>query len=365
VIVCTYEDRPSALVGTKLLVLSLEAHCSGLEIEVNCPCADDAFRAWIGRRSNTRLSEELPAGLGWNAKPTLLQRKLDEGYDQAIWFDSDIVATSDFRTLLADWGPDEIGVTEDHAWQLFGGGTIRTELWGLTPGRSLPCTVNSGVVRVTPAHRQLLEAWQLLLADGPYLRAQERTMWERPIHLIGDQDVITALLGAARFADVPIRWLRRGKDIAQWVGPAGYTVGERLRNVGRGLPPLVHGIDPKPWTGGRQTTGWWGWYNRVAIELSPYTWASRRHRAELDEDAQWMDRRTLTAGLCRLLTLDEPNLQGIPQAMFHGAMRRAKHAAGKRIWPDERAHVDPDDQPRGDEVLAALDAAPGGERPGS
>ncbi len=44
----------------------------------------------------------------------------------------------------------------------------------------------------------------------------------------GDQDVLTALLTSTEFADIPLKMLRRGKDIVQFDGVWGYTTTERL-----------------------------------------------------------------------------------------------------------------------------------------
>src|SRR3712207_4014819 len=112
----------------------------------------------------------------------------------------------------------------------------------MVPGRRLPATANTSVLRVTPHHTGLLEEWRSLLRSTEYQSAQLRPWDERPTHLMGDQDVLTALLSSADFADVPVRMLRRDVDIAHCFGSAGYLPLQRVRAVVRGqrLPPLVH-----------------------------------------------------------------------------------------------------------------------------
>ena len=46
---------------------------------------------------------------------------------------------------------------------------------------------------------------------------------KRPIHMQGDQDVLTALLSSTEFAHIPLKTLRRSKHIVQFDGVWGYT----------------------------------------------------------------------------------------------------------------------------------------------
>ncbi|MFP3786552.1 hypothetical protein, partial [Burkholderia sp. SIMBA_024] len=91
-------------------------------------------------------------------------------------------------------------------------------------------------------HRPLLEAWQGLLNDPRYRDAQTLHWRERPIHLVGDQELLSALLSCDRFADVPIRWLRCGRDIVQAFGPASFSAAERLKVAGGQRPLAVHSM---------------------------------------------------------------------------------------------------------------------------
>ncbi len=351
-LLCVHEDRPAAWAGVQLLVLSLARHCPDLTVAVSVPNPDAALRSWVEAQANAFLHvDQALIGQGWNAKPRLLLHFLDAGRPEVTWIDSDIVLAGDFRERLRPLKECDLVSTEAQYWDLFQGGTVRTELWGMKPGRSLPCLVSSGIVRVTGHHRDLLRAWDELLADGEYQRVQKISMYQRPVHMLGDQDVLTALLGAAPFSDIPLVLLRRGRDIVQSVGPAGYTLGERLANIGRGLAPLIHCGGLKPWEFSDESgSRYW----RTYLELCPYLWVARQYREQLGRDLPGMDVRTWQGRLCRWLSADHPSIQGIPQALFHTLARRLKHWTGRTAWPDPQAHVDPSRQPHGDQLLAKL-----------
>ena len=339
-IVCSYEDRPDHLVGLQLLVLCLRRHAAELALDLTCPQAPVWFKDWLGQFPGIRLRER-PSwqGRGWNIKPGKLLELLGEGHPEVVWIDGDIILNGDFRPLLTNLTAEDLVVTEEVYWGQRQGGTERTESWGLPVGRALPCTVNSGLLRVTPRHVKLLEFWQHLMLQPRYLAAQDAPYYTRPLHMVGDQDVLTAVLGSKPFADVPVRFLKRGSQIIQNFGPAGYTLPERLRNLLCGLPPLIHAQGRKPWEYSelpdfRRSLR--HYYEAVYLELSPYTHLARHYRASLDQSCPWMEVRTLPGRICAALARGEPTLAGAPQAAFDTAVRRLKqllHLSRYRIAP--------------------------------
>jgi hypothetical protein len=209
------------------------------------------------------------------------------------------------------------------------GSAQRTENWGLPMGRVLPTTVNSGIVRATTAHRPLLAAWDRLLAHPLYLQAQAQAWYTRPPHMLGDQDVLTALLGSAHFSDVPLQLLRRGRDIAQCFGPAGFTVGERLASLAHGAPALIHAMGPKPWapakgTGGGLAARIGTTYRRMDAELSPYARAAAELQDRLGAPARWTSPSTPLARAMAALAGRHIALQGLPLAAIDQIARRLK-----------------------------------------
>src|SRR5438045_2971520 len=90
-IICTYEDRPTDLVGVQLLVSSLARHLPGASIHVACPTPPPELAAWLRARPGVTLDETRDERLrGWNVKAGLLTRLLDAGHDDVIWIDSDV-----------------------------------------------------------------------------------------------------------------------------------------------------------------------------------------------------------------------------------------------------------------------------------
>ena len=359
VLICTHDDRPRARSGLKALVLSLAEHCPDTQILVSWPTADADFTTWLNAQANVIVHVD-PALVGheWNIKPGLLLHCLDQGHESVLWLDSDIIIARDFRPRLAEIDPRALIVAEDFYWAsyVFPGGTVRARLWGLHAGKDLPFTANSGIVRVTQDHRPLLHAWQALLRADPYQGAHTREWTGRPIHMVGDQDVLTALLSCQRFAQLDVAFLRRRSDIIYNFGPSGYTAGERLLNLTSPLPPFIHCTGPKPWEAPANAAPWrnlTAYYRRIGLELAEYNAVARRYRNHFDPDDLALDIETLPAKVCRALALGNPHLSGLPLALFHGMGRRLRKALGHNAWPHVEANLRAGERPDGERILDA------------
>lgn len=341
-VVCIAENRASCEPALRLLVASLARHSPDCRVRLFAPSATPDFTVWLAGYPQVGLSIEPFAG-GWDkyeVKPKALLAVLREGAASAVWIDSDIVVTSDFRGLLRGLAQDEIVVTEEALSALDPGvseNAAPTRGWRLPVGRILPIAPNSGVVRVTPAHVPLLEAWRTLLESAEYRDAQALPWAQRPVHCFGDQEVLAALLCSADYADVPVRMLRRGRDIVQYFGTAGFTVRDRLRSLWRGLPPLVHSQGYRPWW---PQTAWEGpGFLRLYYELSPYTVLAQRNAAVL-ADRGWLRAPSRAARMLRLAGLRSPALTGLPLAAI-ADMRRLVVAARARLGMLRPAAVSP------------------------
>src|SRR5258708_26498123 len=92
-VVC-YEDRVEALIGVKLLALSLQAYSPGVPLHFFAPRekVPDAFRNWVACRAPSVLIKDVPPGTehGWSAKPFVLREMLLAGHPEVLWMDSDI-----------------------------------------------------------------------------------------------------------------------------------------------------------------------------------------------------------------------------------------------------------------------------------
>ncbi|HEV2863945.1 MAG TPA: hypothetical protein VGX48_23315 [Pyrinomonadaceae bacterium] len=320
-IVCAYEDRPSALVGLKLLLLSLARQSPGLRVRLYCPAADAAFESWVAGQPDVELRPTPPDSLGgWDVKPTLLLELFDEGHDEVFWLDTDLIVTSDVRALMGGLPEEVMVAAEEHPWALGNNSPRRTEHLGLEVARIFPRTLNAGVLRMTPYHRPLLERWNVLLRQPAYRESQGLPFDERLWYFGCDQDLLSGLLGSTEFAHIPVHLLRAGPDIAHCFCDRGYTTGNRIGNLFRGLPPLVHGQGPKPW----ELTG------VLFAELSPYCAAALPYAGQLGEPASWMRPRSAWGRLLNGLTLGNPNLRDLPLVAAYEA-GQAWHSLRQRV----------------------------------
>ncbi len=319
-----YDDRPQSLTGLKLAALGLREHSSDLEIQAIAPGAPQTFHDWAARQ---RISiADLPSetrGSGWDVKPSILLHFLNDGFDEVIWFDTDIIATVDIRTLLSRFPAGTLVATEEYAWGYHQGSPARTELLGMEVGRTFAKSINSGIVRVDQSHRALIDEWARVLTTPSYIAAQEAPIHLRPVGYLGDQEVLGGLLGSRKYADIPVGQLRRGIEIAQCFGPSGFTVTERWR-ARKNLPALVHAMGRKPWarpqpvklTPIQRLTATW---ENTHLDLTPYTHAVQPYLANLDESTDWVGPLTPVGRL--LARIPSPALRELPLAVIDTSQR--------------------------------------------
>jgi hypothetical protein len=326
--ICIAETRASAEVPLKLTLLSIAAHNSDVVIHLCYPPADERFANWLERVPQVRLTTNPIRGAsGWNIKPYALMDLLDEGINEAVWIDSDVIVTGEIRPKFARLGPDTLVVTEEGLSGLQDPDALRARAWRFKVGRTLPFAANTGVLRVCREHLPLLQAWRGLLESSEYRAAQHLPWNQRPPHMYGDQDVLTALLTSEAFAQIPVHFLRRGRDVIQYYGPFGYTLGERVRTIVRGMPTFIHAQVGKPWEAkATDAANAREWFGQVYLELSPHTLAARHYRHLLDADAPWMEPRHPLSRALRAGGLYYPPLVGLPLAVVADAFRVFKGA---------------------------------------
>ena len=99
------------------------------------------------------------------------------------------------------------------------------------------CNTRKGAVKVViawPDHLPMLEAWRGLLADPRYIEAQAAPWHERPLHLLSDQEVLTALLGAvaagALLGVIGMRW-RRQRTVPTLFALPGFVLASCVAGV--------------------------------------------------------------------------------------------------------------------------------------
>jgi hypothetical protein len=313
---CLSEDRPADEVGVRLALCSLFRHVPAARVALYRPNAAPDFAAWVRRFPAVEFHPAPPAGAStWNCKPHALLPLLARGEPEVVWLDSDLLVTRDVAPLLDGLAPDTLLAAEEQASSPHHGTEPRTRGWGLEVGRSLPVTLNSCVLRVTPRHGPLLERWQELLGRPEYAEIQRRWIPHRPLHAASDQDVLNALVGAREFAHVPVRQLRRGLDVLHSGGALAYSFTERLRGLFAPKPAFIHGQGAKPWAVLAENPAWTGWfwfYRRLLQEAAPYVAEARSYRAEVGLPCPWLDWASPLGRVNRALGLGHHALRGLP-----------------------------------------------------
>ncbi len=266
-----------------------------------------ALLDWAATMRNVVLEPPVgPEGAGWNIKPLIMKDLLKRLDRPVVWLDTDLILTAPIGQFVADLPSEALLLTPEPVATRRG---VRrwTEAWGLATGRETPFSVNSCVLRVTDAHLPLLSAWEEALSDPLYRSAQSLPPPQRPFHLLGDQDALAALVGSRAFADLDVRALRLGRDIAQCRYEDGYGPLDRLRNFGR-LPPLVHAQAQKPWrTFSKMPT---------YLEVSAYRIAAEPYRQQLPLEQQaWLQAGSARARVMRVLALGDAGMAGFLPAL--------------------------------------------------
>jgi hypothetical protein len=317
--VCSYEDRPEAIDSLILMAESLCRADRDVSLHITSPDAPPGLSDWARRRPEVTLSiDHVPGASGWDIKARLLLQELDEGVPQALWLDADMIITRSVSGIVKEFPPDWLIVAEE--WDRHDSIPI-AHFWGWTNARPL-APVNSCFVRVTQAHRGILERWAAMTCDPRYREAQARPFEERPFHLISDQVLLTAALQSTEFSTLQVGSIRLGRHIAQCAGSSGYGPGDRLLGVFRGLPPIIHCIGRKPWAHPVNASALNRYLLDLATDVSPYVLAAQRIARDLNMNPDWLRPHTRTGAALRILTNGHPGMAGLPLASLHAMQQR-------------------------------------------
>jgi hypothetical protein len=172
-----------------------------------------------------------------------------------------------------------------------------------------------------------MERWWEVLQSSPYQDSQKREWRLRPVHMLSDQDVLTALLSSKEFSEVPIHILRRGKQILQFNGVYGYTVAERIGGLLGDTPAFIHSFGGKPWSEKWElepSVDLREFIKKVYLDLSPYTLSARQFSGELACDIEWMEPHYALSRILRALGMGCPELVGLPIAAIMDVARVVK-----------------------------------------
>jgi hypothetical protein len=323
--VCCYEDRPEAMPSLVFMGESLCRADSNVSLHITIPDAPDFVVRWATTQPRVILSTRKPDGWsGWDVKPSLLLQELDAGAPEVLWLDDDMIVTRAISPILREFAPDVFLLAEEWHHRMI---VPAAPHWGLPYERPLQ-VVNNCFIRVTQSHRPVVNRWIELLRDPHYRQAQTAPLEGRPTHLLGDAWPLMALLQSDEFSHVPVDWIRAGRHIAQCAGSSGYRPVNRLLDLFRGLPPLIHGIGRKPWGPVAAASPVQRFLLNLATDLSPYVLTSKKIADDLDVHADWLKPRTAAGSWLRQATGSHPGLAGLPLAMLHSTHMLIGRATG-------------------------------------
>lgn len=326
-LVCAYEDRHTHVPGVQLLIASLLRHQPGWAIRLRFPAAPPALRAWCATKPEVQLLDAPIEGAGsYNIKPHVLLDGLDTGANTCLWLDTDILVNGSLDHLAAPSAETLISTLDPWAYEQ--GSNRRAGAFGLSPGEPLMGPVNSAVVRVGQAHRAMLSAWIDLLRQPEYKRQQSLPVDDRHRLMLGDQDALSALLGAREWQPTcPLVLLRHPVDVLHHHGAGAFSYQQR-RAMGSaaGLPSLLHAMgSTKPWMIPSHVSIWRSprqYYERAYLETSPYVVKARGYREVLTTSPiPWLESQTLPARLSLWWAEGDPVTAGTFQALLHNLRR--------------------------------------------
>lgn len=286
-VICIADDRITSEPGIRLLIASLSRHSIDWPVELLIPEPSVELKIWLRKYPNVSLNGLRLEGEwhGYNIKPQLLIAILENGANSAIWIDSDIITMRSLSSITRQLKNDMLVITEEAmSSNHYDGDALRARSWGLSVGRRVPFQLNTGVVGVTARHIPLLYAWRKVLESREYISAYHMPWIDRPSYFAGDQEVLTSLLCSKEFSTLQLGILRRGRDIIQYFGLAGYSTIERLRHIFLSPPIFIHAQGSKPWL---PTAGNNKGLLHALRGIGPYNYAALDYRAELI-DTHWL-----------------------------------------------------------------------------
>lgn len=312
----SYEDRLNLLDGLKLLCLSFSKHCPDEHLKLFFPEIPLVFIEWIEQKQlrNIELIEIESEVSGWSVKTELLINCLEQGFEEVIWVDSDIILTGDIIQIVDQQKDESIilancpGISDER----------RATIWKLKVCRSFDFLINTCFIRVTSYHKELLSAWRSLIYSPKFQSIQRTKFKNRPSYLFGDQDLLEGLLMSEDFCSIPVNFTRHGHEIIH--ASNIYSIRDRLKVVFNYLktgkyPVMFHAHGIKPWMLIHRKSSSSN-LSDVLVELSPFIKAATPYKDLLESDTTWIKPRTLLGKLCNLISFYNPHLRGIPILIF-------------------------------------------------
>ena len=169
-------------------------------------------------------------------------------------------------------------------------------------------------MRVTPYHKELLEAWKSLIYSSKFKLIQKAKFKDRPSYIFGGQDLLEGLLMSEDFCSISVYFMRHGHEIIHT--SSIYSISDQLKvlvyywKTGQS-PAILHAHGIKPWMLTHRKPNSLK-FKDVLVELSPYSKAAVAYKDSLGSNTTWMKPRTFIGKLCDLISFHNPHLRGIP-----------------------------------------------------
>lgn len=332
---CVNEDRREYLVCLQVLLLSIRSKMPAANVhlfECESVCL---LKPWLLEHDiKVTIHPQAHSIRGWGIKPFLLRQLLDEGLPRVTWLDADMIMLRGIDRIIETSPDSELLVTQEPGCSLENQ-AARALVWGDTPRRTFPSSLNSCVVKVSTQHRPLLDLWCDRIQQPLFQDAQKLPASTRPASLLSDQDILEGLL-IGRFAETPCSFLKINTQIIQEFWMHDYPLRARLKNAFSPQSPyLLHGQGPKPWEVIPPL-------NKTP-ELRPYRQVSayaagcRKFTRHLDpRHKSWLSPDTPFARFSRIASVGNIHLEGCPLQFMDYSMdklRVLKSVIRNRLLP--------------------------------
>lgn len=332
---CIHENRQTEEPALRLLLISMAKHAPQAQVLLFCSNLSEAFHTFVETIPQVKaIYPAFPVERHWNVKPDLLLHCMSElGHKDVVYLDSDIIVTRDVVRYFEKIPQDTFMMAQETLWGTtpHDDDALRARLWGFPIGRQHPFALNSCVIRATERHTDLLHRWQDMQSSDAYKEAQTRPSSERPPHLRGAQELMTALLCSEEFSDIPLAYFHLGRDIIHSYGLKAFTLKQRLHWALNGPPVFVHSQRLKPWTAGYHAGG--NAVNKVYEDTFPYLLLAEKLGKPAGEDVEWARAKTPLGRLFRVTSAGVPPLCGALIAggldMAYGTARVIKALTGR------------------------------------
>lgn len=288
-----FRGRLNATAGLAVLIASLGKHMPNIPLFIlhTKPC--DHLKYFADEFGPPCVFEKVRETeyYSWFGKPNAILSMLDLGYDRVCWLDADILFTRDCSGMLfpqesfvlrTTQAPNTPRCVPERHVALFGKGAPF----------DLDTSISSGVVSITPHHRELIEKWSYLMRNNLNFVNENNALF------IGDQEFLEAAIMNMNRGEAVIRPILN--DVDHLTCDRSIGIRKSLRLMFSSPPPIVHSTPYK---------AWWPLNRPFAhgvrsfLDCTPYTIEARRYGHAIRNLGnhvfiEWMSPSTFRSRIC-------------------------------------------------------------------